>query len=137
MRTWSLLVTLSLYGLCGCSSEESFEVAPVSGLVTIAGQPVSHGTIQFAPIAASTDNKPGKTGTGEIQPDGTFTISTFEEGDGAVIGKVKITAGPSDPAQPWKHTLQTPVEFEVSPSGNQLILDIQPDGTAKVTASKS
>jgi hypothetical protein len=46
--------------------------------------------LQFAPIGNGKD-RPGKPGAGKIQPDGSFTVNTYGDGDGAVIGIHTLT----------------------------------------------
>jgi hypothetical protein len=55
---------------------------------------VTKGTVTFQP-----DN--GRPATGEIQPDGTFSLSTFADKDGAIPGhhKVMIIANTADPTK--------------------------------------
>ena len=48
------------------------------------GEKLSHGHVLFTPIGG------GQYGVGEIQPDGSFVVSTFEKGDGAVVGDHNI-----------------------------------------------
>lgn len=76
---------------CGSKSERPATL-PVQGKVTYKGQPVSKGTVTFQSDA-------GQTATGEIQPDGTYQLSTFVERDGALPGhhKVMIIANDADP----------------------------------------
>jgi hypothetical protein len=77
----------------GCGEEiERPETFPVQGRVTYQGKPVPRGTITF-------QSDDGQAAVGEIQPDGSYRLSTFEEGDGAVLGhhKVYIIADTSDP----------------------------------------
>jgi hypothetical protein len=70
----------------GCSDQPA--TAVVKGKVTYNAKPVSSGTIMFVPAGA------GPAATGEIQPDGTYTLTTFKDGDGAVLGShaVMVTA---------------------------------------------
>lgn len=76
---------------CGAKPEHP-ETVPVQGKVTYKGQPVIKGTITF-------QSDGGQAATGEIQPDGTYRLSTFAEKDGAVPGhhKVMIIANDGDP----------------------------------------
>jgi hypothetical protein len=98
MRSCSLPRALALAALVlaanwGCASKSDRpETLPVRGKVTYKGQPVTKGTITFQPDA-------GETATGQIQPDGTYTLSTFGEQDGALAGhhKVMIIANDADP----------------------------------------
>lgn len=67
--------------LPGCSKEP--KIVPVSGVVLIDGEPVVHGDIQFAP-------KGYRAAFGQLGPDGRFTLTTFKENDGAVIGEHQV-----------------------------------------------
>jgi len=75
-------------GAPGCG-ESGPPMGRVSGKVTYNGQPVPKGTISFQ--SASPE---GRNATGEIGPDGSYTIQTETPGDGAIVGdyKVAITA---------------------------------------------
>ena len=74
--------------IAGCSSGNEFPTAKVTGKITYRGKPVPTGTIMFVPEG----NMP--TATGEIQPDGTYQLTTYDANDGAVLGPhaVSITA---------------------------------------------
>jgi hypothetical protein len=63
----------------GCS--DGMKTAPVKGTLTYKGKPVPNGTITFIPEGN------GPAATGEIRPDGTFELTTYKKGDGAVLGK--------------------------------------------------
>jgi len=128
------LVPLSILCLLsGCGGGgEHFDVAPVSGRVTVEGEPVSGGMIQITPQGAGEGTNPGKTGIAEIGSDGTFSVTTYTPGDGAVVGTATITAGATDPDSPWKKELKSPATVEIGPGQNQLTVDIKSDGTASV-----
>jgi hypothetical protein len=95
-RVLAVFYSATLAGLfVGCSGEDPRPATvPVQGKVTYQGQPVPKGTITFQ--AAS-----GEAAVGEIQPDGTYTLSTFKEKDGAIPGahKVMIVANTGDPTK--------------------------------------
>lgn len=67
-------------------------MAHVEGVVTVEGEPLPTGTIRFIPEDG------GRSARGEIESDGTFTLGTFTESDGALIGKhgVAVTAYSGD-----------------------------------------
>ena len=67
----------------GCGG--SAGTADVSGKVTLAGQPVTGGSLTFAPVASGDDVDPGRPASAEISPDGTFSM------EGATVGKVRVT----------------------------------------------
>lgn len=80
--TYGIIATICFLAASGCSSQ--LETYPVKGMVEFEnGRPVVLGTVEFL----SLDHKLNASGT--IQEDGTFELTTFEEGDGAVAGKHK------------------------------------------------
>lgn len=87
-------IGLPLIGLApGCGGGSQFpETVPVSGKVTYKGEPVPKGTVTFL-------SDKGQPATGAIQPDGTYTLSTFAEKDGALPGhhQVQVIANDGDP----------------------------------------
>jgi hypothetical protein len=85
----SVRVELWLIGLLVCvgCSDPPFPVAPVQGIVTIDGAPMLNGKIMFAPTAQGGKLNSGRPGFGHIQSDGSYTLSTYGDGDGAVIGQ--------------------------------------------------
>jgi len=93
---WTRAATLAatfLVTAWGCgSTPEHPETVPVQGKVTYKGAPVTKGTISF-------QSEGGHVAVGELQPDGTYKLSSFGEGDGAVPGhaKVSIVANTADP----------------------------------------
>jgi len=71
---------LSLAVLVGCSGN-GIATYPVEGIVTLEdGTPLQTGTVEFNSIERDL------TASGKIQSDGTFRLTTFKDGDGAVSG---------------------------------------------------
>jgi hypothetical protein len=88
----------SAVALAGCT-KSPYELAPVQGRVTIDGVPLTQGKVMFAPTARGDNVNPGKPAFGAIGPDGHFTLTTFKEGDGAVVGVHWVTVfGGDQPA---------------------------------------
>lgn len=78
----------------GCNSGP--DLGPVNGTVLIDGKPLKFGKVMFQRVEG------GQPATGEIQPDGSFVLSTFRPEDGAVIGthRVRVVCYTSqDPAR--------------------------------------
>ncbi len=76
------LLGLSIASLlcCGCSSGQ-LETYPTKGKVKFkSGAPVHVGTVELK------SREHGVQARGDIQPDGTFELSTYSKGDGAVAG---------------------------------------------------
>ncbi|MBA3485419.1 MAG: carboxypeptidase regulatory-like domain-containing protein [Pirellulales bacterium] len=75
-----LIAALAVALICctGCGSETP-PMAPVKGKVLLDGQPLMSGRVSTVPAA-------GRGSNGTIQSDGTFELSTYGDGDGALIG---------------------------------------------------
>ncbi len=69
--------------VAGCGDGRPTRV-PVSGHVLIDGKPLESGSIMFHAAA----NRPA---SGKIEPDGHFTLSTYDFGDGCVPGDHPIS----------------------------------------------
>lgn len=83
----AILCSIGILTLAGCGKIQ-FPVAHVEGVVTCNGRPVKAGLVVFIPSGAAGDktDETGRSASGMIQPDGTFELTTFIEGDGAIIG---------------------------------------------------
>jgi hypothetical protein len=77
--------------LCmGCGSDSG--TSPVRGVVMLDGEIYTQGgSVVFQPEGK------GKMASGIIQSDGTFELSTYTQGDGAVIGTHKVLVMPLPP----------------------------------------
>lgn len=87
----SRLIGSGLIGLClfaGCNSRDPNlpEVARVEGLVMFKGKPLPEGEVHFHP-----EDTKCNPGSGMIEKDGTFQLSTYARHDGATVGKHKVT----------------------------------------------
>ncbi len=68
----------------GCSNHPP--VAPVRGVVKMDGKPLPGGRIMFQPIASGEEKLVGQSAMGQIQQDGSFVLTTYKDGDGAMVG---------------------------------------------------
>ena len=75
--------SIALALMAGCGPDRP-ETAPVSGRITLGGQPVATGRIIFYP-------EQGRSAIGAIGPEGVYTLTTFEPGDGALLGEHQVT----------------------------------------------
>lgn len=66
----------------GCG-KRARDLAPVTGKVTYRGQPLHFGAVSLHPES-------GQHATAIIKPDGTFELSTPEEGAGVPVGKCHV-----------------------------------------------
>ncbi|MEZ6033860.1 MAG: hypothetical protein R3C17_12265 [Planctomycetaceae bacterium] len=77
--------------VAGCGdSIRMFPVAVVTGKVLCNGQPVQNIRVYFNPIASGGSAIVGKPGMGVTKADGTFVITTYSSGDGAVVGRHNV-----------------------------------------------
>jgi len=123
----------------GCSkSGAAYRTAPVKGKVIYNGQPVTSGGIRLQPIAVpgASESNPGKPAGGEVRSDGTFVLSTYKDGDGAVVGRHKVSYIPfskgaetyEDKPEPSPYLGLVPKEqeVEIKPGQNELTIELVP-----------
>ena len=76
----------------GCGSDDLAPRYSVTGKLTRQGKPLSKGTINFVPMSVAT----GRAATGDIQPDGSFQLTTQDPGDGAMEGDYRVVVNVVD-----------------------------------------
>ena len=131
LTIWSTcLLSLSLTCWSGCGPRSDRPpTAPVTGKVTLDGKPLPSGWVYFDPA----DGR--RLAKGQIQPDGSFSLGTFEENDGAVLGRHRVMVvarkeveggkdllepkvGPSLIPEYYGDIGTSPLTFEVAPGDN-------------------
>jgi hypothetical protein len=86
-RIWSLVIghwTLVICLLSGCSGPDRPQLVPVSGMVTLDGQPVEGATVTFTPTG-------GRMAIAVTDAAGKFQLTTYDTNDGALIGEHRVT----------------------------------------------
>lgn len=117
----------------GCGESNSYELAPVSGVVTLDGKVVPYTQIVFQPKGSSENMAPGPGSTAFCDDTGKFELRTVRGEPGAVVGMhaVQIYAhgppqstvgdtnvGPQiDEAFPARFNTETTLNFEVPAAG--------------------
>lgn len=87
---WRQVLAAAIVCTCvGCSGPSAPRTVAVHGKVTYRGQPVAQGTVSFQPVKAA-EGYPLRPATGDIAPDGSYQLSTFAAGDGAVPGEYRV-----------------------------------------------
>lgn len=112
--------------LVGCG--DSLGLVPVSGQVTIDGEPLKYGSIQVVP-----DGAPAAYGT--IGSDGRFTLETGDGGEGVVQGTHKVAIVANEPQGSGAQMWHAPMKYrDFLTSGLTLTVD-GPTEDAKVELS--
>ncbi|MEO8497827.1 MAG: hypothetical protein ABI614_22400 [Planctomycetota bacterium] len=85
--------------LAGCGGSNNPATAKVSGVVTYKGAPVGDAVVTFMPTS-------GRPASGQTDAAGKFTLSTFGNNDGAVLGDHKISITPYLKDVPMPETVE-------------------------------
>lgn len=91
-RTMVFGLALAMLLTIGCGKSGTTPTVKVTGTVTFSGAPVAGAVVGFTP-------EQGRPASGTTDASGKFTLSTFETGDGAVLGKHAVTITDSAEAQ--------------------------------------
>jgi hypothetical protein len=91
----------------------------VKGKVTYKGKPLTKGMITFLPDGY------GREAHGEIQPDGTFVLTTDKEGDGVVAGEHRVSITHLEKSLDKDRGMTK----YASPNTSRLIADVNADHT--------
>jgi len=131
------LCSMLVFAGCGGSNPDQKPTANVKGTISYQGKPLERGEIIFFPEFGA------KIGHGQIQPDGSYELTTYEEGDGALLGKHEVAiiserdmegVLPEDPEAdlepsliPTKYNLQktSGLTAEVKEGGNEINFDLE------------
>lgn len=98
-----LSIVFAVLFVSGCGSKYP-ETAKVAGKVTYQGQPLSTGRVSFWP-------EKGRPAMGEIQSDGTYELTSFRKGDGAVPGRHRVSITSKQSVPPNAQKSPAAVEF--------------------------
>ncbi len=145
LRSIGLLLFL---GLCvtGCSSEvgeERVETVPVSGKLYVDDMPFGGVDLQLVPTGGDPNSDKRRTASARVAEDGSFTLTTYEQGDGASPGSYTVSlVAPSmtDPeamGQPQKPIPPVAPATVTIPDGGTDSLEIRLKSTGKPPAGGS
>jgi hypothetical protein len=133
-HAWVILLAASIVGC----EKPPFSVAPVSGVVTLNGQPAPHVAVMFQPVAPPGVENPGPGSFGITDEQGRYALKLVgPETPGAVVGKHKVRIVDHDPPREladdesrprppraqsvpkkYNHALEAPFEFDVPQKGS-------------------
>jgi hypothetical protein len=118
-----VLLAIAAASCFGCG-RSTLEVAPVRGKVLLDNRPLTKGGVVTLPLA-------GRGAHGTIQPDGTFELTTYHNGDGALLGqhKVAVAAYEGEELGPEadRGKLLVPKHY-TSPESSGLTIKVTADG---------
>jgi len=93
----SAFMLLLVIVLAGCGESENVEVFPTRGIVKFNGKPMSGGgAISLVPVVSQS----GKNAGGIINADGTFVLTTYQDGDGAMTGTFRVMINQTTSQEP-------------------------------------
>ena len=102
-RAILVLLSIGLPLLAGCGEQRPTRVS-VSGQVLIDGEPLTFGHIRFIPKGA-------RPSEGKLDEDGRFTLTCYDDKDGAVLGVHKIEVSASEPLSPTQIRWHAPKKY--------------------------
>lgn len=111
--------------LAACAGGDGHPIAKTQGKVLYQGQPVADVVVDFVPQGDG-GASPGKSATGRTDASGVFVLSTHEMGDGAVVGKHRVTVGSENPDQPLPGKVPADLILEVKPGSNDFTIELVP-----------
>jgi hypothetical protein len=82
-----LLLGLAFVFASGCGSSK---FVPVSGRVTLNGQPLANATVAFQPVGEGQTVEMGPGSSGKTNENGEYTLTTATGKKGAVVGKHRV-----------------------------------------------
>ncbi len=90
--SWRLIATAVVALSVGCGSSEELRptLQSVQGKLTINGRPAEGATLILQPAAQKNFDSRGTRPTANVAPDGTFKVTTYQDGDGAPVGDYAV-----------------------------------------------
>ena len=119
----------TLIGIIGGCGDGRPRRVPVSGQVFLDGKPLTKGGhVSMIP-------EHGRAASGVIEPDGRFTMTTYDEGDGCVLGEHGVEVVSSDTSSPVVFVSFIPEKYrEVDTSGIKVTIT-EPTDSLKIELS--
>jgi hypothetical protein len=129
---WNTIIALVFAALAAGCEQQPYGLAPVSGVVTLDGNPVPSAQISFQPQGGADNQNPGPGSTGTCDSAGRYELKTIRDEPGAVTGPhaVRIygpksgegsAADTDSPSRkelfPPKYNFQTELSFDVPSEG--------------------
>jgi hypothetical protein len=128
------LACLLSFGGCGDGRPKR---VPVTGTVTLNGQPPPAPGVVFFTTSEPADGYPRRPGTAKFDVDGKYAVNTFEDGDGLIPGRYGVAVycwkteqtmenpqGESHLPTRYQDGATSGLELLVEPTARKLVYDI-------------
>ena len=126
-----LLAALPAFAILGCGeSEDRLERVPVSGTLLVDGKPHGRVLLQLTP------NPPDPARpvvNGYVKEDGSFTLQTYEEGDGAPPGQYEARLT-MDPMAPGNVPAAKPKLVEIPSDQEEVTLELNLESSGQMVS---
>ena len=122
ITTWIVAAIVGLFAVAGCGNDGRLPTRPVTGKVTLDGNPLANAEIWLVPITEEVKNaKMTIRPYAKSAPDGTFTVTSYFVDDGARLGEyaVMVVAAGGAPAAEEDRENDTPPEKKTEKGKNK------------------
>lgn len=109
-----VLAAAVLASFVGCG-ERGPQLAPISGVVTLDGEPLANAVINFQPVASASGANPGVGSSARTDSEGRFVLETIDGKPGAVVGPHKVKIFSYSPESPVASDVDTEPTVERVP----------------------
>lgn len=119
--------------VCGCGGTD-YPLAPVSGVVTLDGEPLAGAAVVFQPKPAEPVEKAAPGSVGRTDDQGRFALATVHEEPGAALGRHRVRIYSYSPESAPVSDVDTTKVVERVPDRynyrSQLFFEVTAEGTA-------
>jgi hypothetical protein len=136
LRSGKILVAIVCLAYAGCGGPTKVSPVPAKGTVKSAGS-LAGSQIVLSPVKSDAENDHRTEASGVIGSDGSFTLTSYESGDGAAPGKYTVfitkASGGMDAMMSKEDPLKDlPAKFR-NPVDSPLTVEIKDDGPNDLT----
>ena len=125
-RRWQAALVAAATACIGCNGGDA-EMAPVTGTVTMNGQPVTGVFVKFQPNALPGETSaPTRAAMADVDSEGRYELSTNVKGDGAAVGAHTVTVVSVNMNAAPPGNLRPGHKVEVKPGDNVIDLELTP-----------
>jgi hypothetical protein len=104
----AVLAVVAAFAGCSEGSGSKVPVFPVKGTVQFEGEPAAGAFVVFHPKAPAKPGEETPRSTAQVQPDGTFELTTASQADGAPVGEYAVTVQWTKPIKQGNDTVAGP-----------------------------